>query len=106
MEIEFTDDELKTLFTEEKVTHKKFKSNKPLVKQYVKTVKKLIAATRIEDLLQSSSLNYEKLGGNRAGTSSVKINQQYRLLFAEVTNDKDPPEVILLSIEEISKHYE
>ena len=106
MEIDFKDEELADLFEGKKVKNKRYKSNQQLIRQYVKTVKKLMAANRIEDLLQSTSLNYEKLGGNRSGTSSVKINLQYRLLFSELTNEENPPEVILLSIEEISKHYE
>lgn len=106
MEIEFESQELADLYEGKKVRNPQFRSNPTLIQQYVKTVGKLRAAGTIEELFQMNSLHYEKLKGNRAGTSSVRINQQYRLLFEEVLSDSDPPVVRLLRLQEISKHYE
>ena len=59
----------------------------------------------MEQLFQFHGLNYEKLKGNLAGYSSVRINKQYRLIFEEVSNTNEPFEIVLLKLEEISKHY-
>ena len=103
MEIVFRNTLLSDLFENKKVESKEFKSNPTVVKQYIKTVNKLRSATRIEQLFQMASLNYEKLSGNRKGQSSVRINDQYRLIFEEITKDDV---VKILALEEISKHYE
>jgi proteic killer suppression protein len=103
MEIVFRDTLLSDLFEGNKIDDKEFRSNPTVVKQYVKTVNKLRSATKIEQLFQMTSLNYEKLKGNRAGQSSVRINNQYRLIFEEI---KKEGVVRILALEEISKHYE
>jgi proteic killer suppression protein len=69
MEIVFRDTLLSDLFEGNKIDNKEFRSNPAVVKQYVKAVNKLRSATRIEQLYQMTSLNYEKLKGNRAGQS-------------------------------------
>lgn len=106
MEIDFKDERLKRLYQGEKITDKSYRFPPQLISQFLKTIQKLIAAERIEQLFQFHSLNYEKLKGSLKGKSSVRINKQYRLIFEEVLNDSDPPKVILLLIDEISKHYE
>jgi len=106
MEINFKSQLLIDLYEGKNVSDKEFKSNKELVRQYIKTINKLTAAKTIEQLFQFAGLNYEKLKGNLKGKSSVRINKQYRLIFEEVTDDASPPKVILLNLVEISKHYQ
>jgi proteic killer suppression protein len=106
MEIKFNNQLLIDLYEGNKVNDKEFRSNPTLIKQYVKTINKLKAASKIEQLFQFSGLNYEKLKGDRKGLSSVRVNLQYRLIFEEIKNDKEPFEVVLLEIEELSKHYQ
>lgn len=107
MEVEFSNQELADLYEGKKVNGKLFKSNPTLVKQFKKTVDKLASINRIEDLFLFQGLNYEKLVGDLKGYSSVRINDQYRLIFEEVLSDSDigPPQVSLLVIEDISNHY-
>lgn len=105
MELKFKEQYLIDLY-EGKVTDKRFRSNPQLVKQYIKVIDKLNAITKIEQLYQIKSLNYSKKTGNLKGKSAVYINNQYRLIFEEITSDKPPFEVVILAIEEISKHYE
>ena len=78
------------------------KSNPTLVKNYRKTVNTLKSATKVEQLLQIRSLNYEHLSGDRNGYCSVRINDQYRLIFEEIKEDE---KVKILALEEISNHY-
>lgn len=81
MDISFNNKLLEDLYVGNKVTDKQFRSNPALVKQYIKTVKKLQSVQKVEQLFQYAGLNYEKLKGNLAGYSSVRINNQYRLIF-------------------------
>lgn len=106
MEISFNHQILADLYEGKKVVDKQFRSNPTLVKQYIKTVNKLRSVKKVEQLFQFAGLNYEKLRGNMKGYSSVRINQQYRLIIEEVANDKEPFEIVLFKLEEISKHYE
>jgi len=106
MEISFNSQLLIDLYEGRKVTDKQFRSNPTLVKEYVKTVNNLKAIVIVSQLFQFNSLNYEKLKGNRKGYSSVRINQQYRLIFEEVSTIEQPLEIVLFKLEEISKHYE
>lgn len=97
---------LEDLYTSGKTKDKRFKSNPQLIKQYQKTVQRLIKATKIEDLYALKSLHYEKKTGDLKGKSAVYINNQYRLIFSEIPSEKSPYEIELLELEEISKHYE
>lgn len=106
MDIKFDSQELADLYEGKKIKNPQFRSNPALAKQFKKAIDKLRVVTRIEQLYQFHGLNYEKLKGNRKGTSSVRINDQFRLLFEEVLNDVDPPVVTLLLLQEVSKHYE
>ncbi len=105
MEIEFKEVYLKELY-EGIAKDKRFRSNPTLVAQYVKTVNKLKSVSKIEQLYQIKSLHYEKKSGNLKGKSAVYINDQYRLIFEEISESDPPFEIKLLALEEISKHYE
>jgi toxin HigB-1 len=106
MDISFNNQLLQDLYVGNKITDKEFRSNPALIKQYIKTVKKLESVNKVEQLFQFNGLNYEKLKGNWVGYSSVRINNQYRLIFEEINSKNEPFEVILFQLEEISKHYE
>ncbi len=106
MDIHFNNQLLIDLFEGNKVNDKEFRSNPNLIKQYIKTVNKLRAVAKVEELYQFAGLNYEKLKGNLKGYSSVRINIQYRLIFEEIGGNIEPFEVVLFKLEEISKHYQ
>lgn len=105
MNISFNNRLLIDLYEGNKITHKQFRSNLNLVKQYIKTVNKLKSVEKVEQLFQYAGLNYEKLKGNFKGYSSVRINNQYRLIFEEVTGEEEPLQIVLFKLEEISNHY-
>ena len=58
--------------------------------------------TRIEQLKQFRGLNFEHLKGNRNGECSIRLNDQYRLIFVH----KNDEEIEIILVNEISKHYE
>jgi proteic killer suppression protein len=55
----------------------------------------------ITDLYSFKSLHFEKLKGDKAGQSSIRLNDQYRLIIEQI-NDK----VVKILVVQISKHYE
>ncbi|HHV85760.1 MAG TPA: addiction module killer protein, partial [Petrimonas sp.] len=59
---------------------------------------------RIEDLFTINSLNYEVLKGDKAGISSIRVNNQYRIEFT-VTDNGAEPIVSVCNIFELSNHY-
>ena len=105
MNISFNNRLLIDLYEGNKIKDKQFQSNPNLVKQFVKTVNKLKSVEKVEQLFQYAGLNYEKLKGNFKGYSSVRINNQYRLIFEEVTGEEEPFQIVLFKLEEISNHY-
>lgn len=106
MEIKFQKVYLADLYIGKVKSYKEYKSNPQLVKQYVKTINTLKSVTRIEQLYQIKSLQYEKKEGDLKGVSAVYVNKQYRILFNEVASASDDLKIEVLEIEDLSKHYE
>src|SRR3954451_2423798 len=59
----------------------------------------LRAVTDDRSLRNWRSLRYEKLKGNRDGQRSIRINDQYRMVF-RIDEETDPPTITILSIED------
>jgi proteic killer suppression protein len=59
----------------------------------------LRAATDDRSLRNWKSLRYEKLKGNREGQRSIRINDQYRMVF-RLDDGTAPPTITILSIED------
>ncbi len=58
--------------------------------------------SKIEELRFFRGLNFEYLKGDRKGQCSIRLNDQFRLIFEPINEN----EVKLILINEISKHYE
>ena len=106
MEILFSNQLLIDLYEGNKITDRQFRSNPTLIKQYIKTVNKLKIIEKVEQLFQFAGLRYEKLKGDLKGYSSVRVNDQYRIIFQEIANENEPFEIVIFKLEELSKHYE
>ena len=105
MNISFGDKALEELYTIGSTNERKYKKlSQDVVKQYVKTVNFIKAATRVEDLYLIKSLHYEKKKGDLKGVEVVWINTQYRLHFESSPNSDGI--VVNALLLEISKHYE
>ena len=96
---------LRELYETGKTTDKKHRFQPQVVNCYLKCIRALHRATRIEDLFLIKSLNYEKLKGDKKGLSSVRINDQYRLLFREIANSNNMFEIEICSLIDITNHY-
>lgn len=105
MKVFFLSQELEDFYNNQRVKSKHLKSNPQLQRQFIKVVERLKGLGKIEDAFLVNSLNYERLKGDLLGKSSVRINQQYRLIFTEV-EDIETLEINVLEIEEISNHYQ
>jgi len=54
--------------------------------------------------MRYNSLNYERLEGDKAGLSSVRVNDQYRIEFEEYVRDGETVATIC-NITDLSNHY-
>lgn len=105
MEVEFEKEYLVELYTDGKTKDKHHRYQPQIVKGYLKCVRALLTAQRIEDLFTYRSLNYEHLHGDKEGLSSIRINDQYRLEFREISSQKDRDKIEICSLTDISNHY-
>ena len=94
---------LKELYDQGKTSDKKHRFQPDIVKRYQQRIKTLEAAPRIETLYQIKSLNYEVLSGDKAGISSIRVNEKYRIEFT--VSLLDNPVVTICNILELSNHY-
>jgi proteic killer suppression protein len=51
-------------------------------------------------------LNFEKLKGDLKGYYSIRLNQQYRLLFRVENEEQENIKIEIVEVTDISKHYE
>ena len=74
---------------------------KSLIQRYKDRIVLLESIEKITDLYSYRSLHLEKLKGDKDGQSSIRLNDQYRLISEQVNE-----EAIKILIVEISKYYE
>lgn len=79
----------------------KLSFQKSLMNRYKDRIVLLESIEKISDLYSYKSLHFEKLKGERVGQMSLRLNDQYRIIIEEVTED-----TLKILIIEISKHYE
>jgi len=104
MKVEFEKDYLRELYEDGKTTDKKHRFQPQIINGYLKCVKALVAAEKIEDLYGYKSLHYEKLKGDKKGLSSIRVNDGYRLEFREITNQKNLFNIEICSLIDITNH--
>lgn len=103
MEINFKEEYLKRLYTEG-VTDKKHRYQPQIIRKYIRVIDLMIELPNVTSLLNYNSLNYEKLKGDKAGLSSVRVNNQYRVEFEEHVKDGENIATIC-DITDLSNHY-
>lgn len=105
MIVTFNKNYLQELYEKGKCKDKKHRYQPDIVKRYKKRIDLLIQATKIEELLSLPSLHYEVLKGNKAGISSVRVNDLYRIEFTVTTQGAEPV-IYVCDILELSNHYQ
>lgn len=94
---------LQELYEIGKTSDKKHRYQPDIVKRYQQRIKILESAPWIETLFQLNSLNYEVLEGDKAGISSIRVNDKYRIEFT--VSYQEEPVVTICNILELSNHY-
>ena len=74
------------------------------MKKYIQVVDLMIESPNVLSLAKYNSLRYEKLLGDKNGLSSVRVNDQYRIEFEEITKDNETTATIV-NLTELSNHY-
>jgi proteic killer suppression protein len=69
--------------------------NRDVIRSFRKKLQLLDAAKDDRDVRASKALRLEKLSGDRAGTSSIRLNDQYRLILRFETDEEGRFVIIL-----------
>lgn len=104
MIVTFEHEYLKTLYEDGKSPDKKHCFQPDIIKRYQKAINFLKGASCIEALWPIRSLQYEVLSGDKAGLSSVRVNDQYRVEFSVTLNENEPI-LTICNVVELSNHY-
>lgn len=93
------------LYRDGKARDKHHRYQPSVVKKYQRVIHFMIEASDVEKLRTRKSLHYERLIGQKAGLSSVRIDAKYRIEFTELIADGETIASICL-IQELSNHYQ
>lgn len=104
MVINFEKEYLRQLYESGKTSDKKYRFQPHIVARYQLRIKLLEQAKAIEELFAINSLHYEVLKGDKAGISSIRVNDQYRIEFT-VTQISSETIATICNILELSNHY-
>lgn len=97
MRLEFEDEELEHLAFEPEFRTRRWSQD--VASAYRRVLNLISSAPSDHDLRQFKGLRLEKLKGKRAGTSSVRINDQYRLVLRFRTDDDGRLAVIIEALD-------
>lgn len=103
MEIIFKEKYLQAMYLTGQ-TDKKHRYQPAVIRKYIRVIDLMAESPNILDLNRYNSLNYERLKGDKAGLSSVRVNDQYRIEFEEHTQDGETIASIC-NITDLSNHY-
>ena len=104
MEIIFEKDYLQEMYSTGKTTGKKHRFQPAIIRKYIRVIDLMIDKPDVSALKKYNSLNYENLKGDKAGLSSVRVNDQYRIEFEEKIVG-DQLFATICNITELSNHY-
>ena len=96
MKVEFADDSLARMCTDE--AHR---MGLPIavIKAARRKLIQLESARDERDIRNLKGLNYKKLQGDREGQRSVRINDQYRIVFT-LSDFEKPPVILVVEIDD------
>ena len=85
-------------------TDKKHRFQPQIIRKYIRVVDLMRDTPNVLGLMKYNALNYERLKGDKAGLSSVRVNDQYRIEFEERIKDGETIATIC-NITDLSNHY-
>lgn len=95
---------LQELYVDGKASDKKHRYQPQIVSKYVRVINLMKQQENVLGLTKYGSLHYEKLHGDKEGFSSVRVNDQYRIEFAEAV-EAGKSIATICNITELSNHY-
>ena len=104
MIVTFDKDYLRELYETGK-GDKKHRFQPDIVKRYKNRIETLKNKENIEALYNRASLHYEVLKGDKAGISSIRVNDQYRIEFT-VSYQETETIIYICNILDLSNHYQ
>ena len=104
MVVTFDKEYLQELYETGKCGDKKHRYQPDIVRRYKRNIDYLKQAKKIEELFLLPSLRYEVLKGDKAGISSIRVNDQYRIEF-KTSKVVSETVVTICNIIELSNHY-
>lgn len=104
MIVTFEEDYLRELYEKGKASDKKHRYQPQIIRRYLNVVNLMKQQENVLGLTKYGSLHYEHLHGDKEGTSSVRVNDQYRIEFTEGMEDCKPIATIC-NITDLSNHY-
>jgi proteic killer suppression protein len=104
MEVTFEKDYLNEMYHTGKTTDKKYRFQPEIIRKYIRIIDLMINLPEPTALAKYNSLNYEKLKGDKAGISSIRVNNQYRIEFVEKAAGNQTVATIC-NLTELSNHY-
>lgn len=76
-----------------------------IISQFQRKVNILLLADSLSEIRSNKGLNLEKLKGDLKDFYSIRLNQQYRIIF-KLVEEKGEITIQVIEIYAISKHYE
>jgi toxin HigB-1 len=86
LRVEYCDKVLRRLAEDPDFRPKRW--NSELIRAYRRKVQLIMSATDERDLRAMRSLRLEQLSGDREGASSIRLNDQFRLILTFKTEDE------------------
>lgn len=104
MKVTFEKEYLRELYENGKTSDKKHRFQEQIIRKYIRVVDLMVELANVMELARYGGLHYEHLHGDKKGTSSVRVNKQYRIEFREIVEEgKTIAEIV--NITELSNHY-
>lgn len=104
MEVIFGKEYLQVMYETGQCSDKKHRYQPSVIRKYGDVINLMKRTRNVMGLCQYNSLRYEKLKGDKAGLSSVRVNDQYRIEFEERIKDGEVIATIC-NITDLSNHY-
>jgi len=104
MIVTFEKEYLRDLYEKGKTDDKKHRFQPEIVRKYKHCINLMRRVPDTISLAKYKGLNFENLKGDKAGISSIRVNNQYRIEFT-VTDKSVEYVLTVCNILELSNHY-
>lgn len=104
MIVTFEKEYLRDLYETGKADDKRHRFQPEIVRKYQYCINLMRRVPDTNSLAKYNGLNFENLKGDKAGISSIRVNNQYRIEFT-VTDNGVESVVTVCNILELSNHY-